>query len=345
MVLSDSMTTEELSTKIYVEIKKIREDVNETIEEKRDKLRSPIILAIPIAIPLFIFVICWAPKIREIFGLLEILVILGVLSLFFVKCRVTKIIRERFGTLGILTILSFCCVIYWASKIRELYFSLFLGFIVLMIQIWLIGKKKFDVTSRCLGCISIIYGVICFNSCLLGFSIGKEFFCRLEFLKSCLVFVSVAVAIYILLIGNTHDLIKKGLDLEQSGADSFTLAFISLVLAISFFYVILGIESRNEGVLVFMISACLSFLTGFALSILILQFSRMLNSFHNHWFFVCILTVFISNLCVVITRQDMTVTISTLFKPNMTVTISTLAKKVIEFLLGKNVFEWMLTFI
>ncbi len=35
----------------------------------------------------------------------------------------------------------------------------------------------------------------------------------------------------------------------------------------------------------------------------------------------------ISNLCVVITRQDMT--------------ILNLAERVIEFLLGKNVFEWM----
>ncbi len=236
---------------------------------------------------------------------------------------------DGLGTLGILSFPPLFLVIYGAYKIRELYLSAILGIIVLLIQLHIPCKyKEYNSKSFPFACLSIIYGVICSNSCLLGFSIEKELFSELEFLKSCLIFVSVAIAIYIFVIKNTLELIGEKLTLEQSGADSFMLAFISLVLAISFFYVILGNESRYGGEPVFMISASLSFLIGFAIGILILQFSRMLRSFHNHWFFVCIWTIFISDLCVAITRQDMT--------------ILNFAKRVIEFLLGKNVFEWIL---
>ncbi len=292
------MATEELLKKMYEDIKTIKKEVNE--------IKNTLL---PMA----------TEEREKKFGCLR---------------KIRKELDELgFGTLGILSIPPLFFVICWARKIRELRFSLFLVIIVFTIQMYFFIQrcnnkrgnehKKFDPSSFHLGCISIIYGVICFNSCLLGLSIEKRFFLELEFLKSCLVFVSVAVAIYIFVIKNIYELIEKK-------ADSFMLAFISLVLAISFFYVILGNESQSD-VLVFMISASLSFLIGFALGILILQFSGILKSFHNHWFFVCILTVFISNLCVVITRQDMT--------------ILNLAERVIEFLLGKNVFEWMLTFI
>lgn len=250
--------------------------------------------------------------------------------LLFVALEVFSIIlffREKtffgrcgFGLLTMISIPPLVLVLCWIRRIRELYLSFVLIFFVFLVQFYISyriypqienhGSSLDFLTPYLISLFSVLYGLICINSCLIGLSIGKKNSTELEFLRSGLVFVSIAIAFYVFIF----QIILREKNIQaQSGAQfdasPFILAFILMAVAISFLYVSLGHgsakKSHQAGPLPFMISASLSFSVGFAFSVFVLETDKTLAWFHDHWFFLCIWTIFASSVCMVITRQGM----------------------------------------
>jgi hypothetical protein len=88
--------------------------------------------------------------------------------------------------------------------------------------------------------------------------------------------------------------------------DRFMIAFVVLILAISFLYVAFGYLSKVSyyrfDLLTFFIFACISFAVGFTLSTFVIEFAKKTGLLPSHWVFICIYSAFIGDVCIIISN-------------------------------------------
>jgi len=252
--------------------------------------------------------------IKKKFGsiLLTCLVIIFVYISYLYLCRINTLSlspdRSFFKSMehiGILTWLSFFPVItllYWiySQKIRVTYISL----ILMIISLYLYQYFRY---VSCINnyltilFLSFIYGLICSCSCLTGLKIKKSIFLdeRMRILTNALVLVSVGVVFFLFLLERIHS--DKNFIFDR-----FMIAFVVLILAISFLYVAFGYLSRisyyRPDLLTFFIFACISFAVGFTLSIFVIELAKKTGLLPSHWVFICIWSAFIGDVCIIISN-------------------------------------------
>ncbi len=238
---------------------------------------------------------------------------------------------RKYGSLVTLCFMPVACLFYWGlrSKSRLFFISFALGVFVMIIYFFLfwvcykhaekcvsshfyLSKNNENYLSyQLILLLSVLYGVICAFSCLFGLRIKKEDSVDEGFsqVTKSLVFVSVAVAIYLFLLERILSLTRDPSE-QIIEYDPFLMSFISIAIAISSLYVIFGYfsqDGKGEPIpVVFLISAGLSFSIGSTFSVSVLEFvkrAESLGALPTHWVFLCIWTLFVAGAISAISRD------------------------------------------
>jgi hypothetical protein len=225
---------------------------------------------------------------------------------------------REFGFLGFVSVAPWLYLGFWASKMQSklLWLSFLLGLIVIVFNTFVAlcySNQWFSWCAPCAGdpgnyfppCMtflpSVLYGVICVNSCFYGLLIPRRKFLddSFSYFGILSIFISIAVILYLFLLENLGK--YSGLQF-----DPFLISFMFLAIAISILYVIMGYFSRNDNETVdpmlFLMSAIVCFSIGYTLSVFVLQYEREAGTLISHWVFLCIWTLLLASVTLLVSK-------------------------------------------
>lgn len=274
-----------------------------------------------LSLPPLIILLWWATESKSKLIFFSFFLDCFVLIIYFFFFWVCNMECENRRLLFLSFLFCFLFLMRFKSEFSSFNFLFFSGCFVLIICIFffffwicnisahswcysqlLLNDKDHYLSAKPIILQSLIYGVISMTSCLLGLGMRKEPSIEngLSRITKNLVFISVAVAIYLFLL----ERILKG---EKSEYDPFMISFLSIAVAMSSLYVIFGYFSLDDNgkpiPLIFLISSGLSFSIGFTFSILVLEFVKRVGVLPTHWVFLCIWTSFVASSAVAISRN------------------------------------------
>lgn len=224
---------------------------------------------------------------------------------------------DHFGLLGFLSFPPLIFQLFLAIKVRELYLSAILGITVMISHLLIfyhgctnafVYKEVFK--THIIMILSVIYGFITAYCCLLGTRMEGQYLSpNLSDIRNSIIFISVAVIIYLFVLDRIIDSLLAGPGSDPFYFGALLLSFIFLAITMSFLYLSFGffaqLPDKKPNPIILIFYSCISFSIGVTFSTFLLEIGRIRDEFPSHWIFLCIWTLFLASFYLVISKRRM----------------------------------------